>query len=77
MPITKRKSGHYPGNEFTTHSVIKKIYRQTELIYWSNCRKPTVFIYLSFTGNSVVRHDRDAYATTFGKKIIYKDYIHK
>ena len=27
-----------------------------------------LFIYLSFTGNSVVRHGRDAYATTFGKK---------
>ena len=26
------------------------------------------FFYLSFTSNSVVRHGRDAYATTFGKK---------
>ena len=31
-----------------------------------------IFIYLSFTGNSVVRHGRDGYATTFGKKIYTK-----
>ena len=31
-----------------------------------------LFIYLSFTGNSVVRQGRDAYATTFGKKNIQR-----